>query len=76
MGKLSLQMALDYKMCERSPLEHEHEWYVLIHISSLKGEDEALTVLSIILEESLHEAVIEDAVVAQSLKQQDFLAIA
>ncbi|WP_017196303.1 FAD-binding oxidoreductase [Bartonella birtlesii] len=72
MGKLSLQMALDYKMCERSPLEHEHEWYVLIHISSLKGEDEALTVLSIILEESLHEAVIEDAVVAQSLKQQDF----
>ncbi|WP_034987628.1 FAD-binding oxidoreductase [Bartonella florencae] len=72
MGKLSLKMALDYKMCERSPLEHEHEWYVLIHLSSLQGEDEVLSVLSIILEESLKNAVIEDAVVAQSLKQQDF----
>ncbi|GAA4660495.1 FAD-binding oxidoreductase [Bartonella pachyuromydis] len=72
MGKLSLQMALDYKMCERSPLEHEYEWYVLINISSLQGDDEASSVLSIILEESLKDAVIEDAVVAQSLKQQDF----
>ncbi|WP_273760065.1 FAD-binding oxidoreductase [Bartonella sp. ML70XJBT.G] len=72
MGKLSLQMALDYKMCERSPLEHEHEWYVLINISSLQGEKEAFSVLSVILEESLKDCVIEDAVVAQSLKQQDF----
>ncbi|UTO27775.1 FAD-binding oxidoreductase [Bartonella harrusi] len=72
MGKLSLKMALDYKMCERSPLEHEHEWYVLINISSLQSDGEALSVLSVILEESLKDAVIEDAVVAQSLKQQDF----
>lgn len=72
MGKLSLQMALDYKMCERFPLEQEHEWYVLLNISSLQGDDEASSVLSIILEESLKDAVIEDAVVAQSLKQQDF----
>ncbi|GAA5100057.1 FAD-binding oxidoreductase [Bartonella acomydis] len=72
MGKLSLKMALDYKLCERSPLEREHEWYVLIHLSSLQSEDEALSVLSIILEESLQNTVIEDAVVAQSLKQQDF----
>ncbi|MBB5073506.1 FAD/FMN-containing dehydrogenase [Bartonella callosciuri] len=72
MGKFSLQMALDYKMCEKSPLEHEHEWYVLINISSLQSEDEALSVLSIILEEALKDTVIEDAVIAQSLKQQDF----
>ncbi|QLC52606.1 FAD-binding oxidoreductase [Bartonella alsatica] len=72
MGKLSFKMALDYKMCERSPLEHEHEWYVLVNISSLQGNDEALSVLSIILEESLKNGVIEDAVIAQSLKQQDF----
>ncbi|WP_208433940.1 FAD-binding oxidoreductase [Bartonella taylorii] len=72
MGKLSLQMALDYKMCERSPLEHKHEWYVLINISSLQSDEEALSVLSVILEESLKNAVIEEAVVAQSLKQQDF----
>ncbi|WP_455481036.1 FAD-binding oxidoreductase [Bartonella sp. B12(2025)] len=72
MGKLSLQMALDYKMCESFPLEHEHEWYVLINISSFQDDDEALSVLSVILEESLKDAVIEDAVIAQSLKQQDF----
>ncbi|MCZ2158513.1 FAD-binding oxidoreductase [Bartonella sp. 220] len=72
MGQLSLQMALDYKMCERSPFEHEHEWYVLVNISSLQGEGEALSVLNTILEESFKNAVIEDAVVAQSLKQQDF----
>ncbi|MBX4336148.1 FAD-binding oxidoreductase [Bartonella raoultii] len=72
MGKLSLKIALDYQVYERSPLEHEHEWYVLIDISSLQGQDEALSVLSIILEESLKDSVIEDAVVAQSLKQQDF----
>ncbi|AFR26070.1 FAD-binding oxidoreductase [Bartonella quintana] len=72
MGQLSLQMALDYKMCEKSPFEHGHEWYVLINISSLRGDDEALSVLHTILEESLKNAVIEDAVIAQSLKQQDF----
>ncbi|WP_455476560.1 FAD-binding oxidoreductase [Bartonella sp. B17] len=72
MGKLSLQMALGYNRCERSPFEHEHEWYVLINISSLKGDDEALLVLNTILKKSLKAAVIEDAVIAQSLKQQDF----
>lgn len=72
MGKLSLQMALKYKMCERHLFEHEHEWYVLLNISSLQGNDEALSVLSTILEQSLKDAVIEDAIIAQSLKQQDF----
>ncbi|WP_156850511.1 FAD-binding oxidoreductase [Bartonella refiksaydamii] len=72
MGKISLQMALNYKMCKKLPLEHEHEWYVLINISSLQSDAEALSVLSVILEESLKNAVIEEAVVAQSLKQQDF----
>ncbi|WP_019223442.1 FAD-binding oxidoreductase [Bartonella rattaustraliani] len=72
MGQISLKMALDYKMCQKSPLEHKHEWYVLVDISSLHSEDEASSVLNIILENSLKESVIEDAVVAQSLKQQDF----
>ncbi|WP_317992940.1 FAD-binding oxidoreductase [Bartonella gliris] len=72
MSKLSLQMSLSYNMCKKSPFEHEHEWYVLINISSLQGDGEALSVLSIILEDALNNAVIEDAVIAQSLKQQDF----
>ncbi len=72
MGKFSLQMALSYNTCESSPFEHEHEWYVLINISSLQDDNEALSVLSTILEESLQGAVIEDAVIAQSLRQQDF----
>ncbi|QEE08955.1 FAD-binding oxidoreductase [Bartonella kosoyi] len=72
MGNLSLQMALEYKMCEKSPFQQKHGWYVLMNISSLQGNDEALSVLSIILEKALKRAVIEDAIVAQSLKQQDF----
>ncbi|MBB4077134.1 FAD/FMN-containing dehydrogenase [Bartonella fuyuanensis] len=72
MGNLSLQMALDYKMCEKSPFQQKHEWYVLMNISSLQGNDEALSILNIILEEALKNTVIEDAVVAQSLNQQDF----
>ncbi|MGF7156859.1 FAD-binding oxidoreductase [Bartonella heixiaziensis] len=72
MSKLSLQMSLSYNMCERSPFEHEHEWYVLINISSLLGDGEALSVLSIILEKALNDTVIDDAIIAQSLKQQDF----
>ncbi|WP_142415783.1 FAD-binding oxidoreductase [Bartonella massiliensis] len=72
MGDLSLQMALDYKMCEKSPLQQKHEWYVLMNISSLQGNDEALSVLSVILEKALENAMIEDAVIAQSLKQQEF----
>ncbi|WP_455474425.1 FAD-binding oxidoreductase [Bartonella sp. B30(2025)] len=72
MGKLSLQMALDYNKCEKSLFEHEHEWYVLINISSLKGDDEALSALNTILEKSLKAEAIEDAIIAQSLKQQDF----
>ncbi|PIT69878.1 FAD-binding oxidoreductase [Bartonella tribocorum] len=72
MGNLSFQMALDYKMCEQSPLKQKHEWYVLMNISSLQGDDEALSVLNIILEKALKRGVIEDAIVAQSLKQQDF----
>ncbi|GAA5103366.1 FAD-binding oxidoreductase [Bartonella jaculi] len=72
MGKCSLQMALGYKKCEKSPFEYEHEWYVLINISSLQGDGEALSVLSTILEEALKNTVIEDAIIAQSLKQQAF----
>ncbi|AGF74235.1 oxidoreductase [Bartonella australis AUST/NH1] len=72
MGKFSLQIALQYKMSAQSLFENEHEWYVLIDISSLRGDDEASSVLSTILETALKDTVIEDAIVAQSLKQQDF----
>ncbi|WP_332065941.1 FAD-binding oxidoreductase [Bartonella sp. CB189] len=72
MSKLSLQMALSYNMGKMSPLKYEHEWYVLINISSLQSDGEALSMLNTILEESLTKMLIEDAVIAQSLKQQDF----
>ncbi|ENN92059.1 oxidoreductase [Bartonella bovis 91-4] len=72
MGKLSLQMALNYMMHANSLFEHEHEWYVLINISSLRSDDEALSVLNVILETALKDNIIEDAIVTQSLKQQDF----
>ncbi|WP_336276366.1 FAD-binding oxidoreductase [Bartonella sp. CB178] len=72
MGKLSLKMALDYNRCQGSPFRHDHEWYVLINIVSLRSGDEASLVLNGILEDSFKSGVIEDAVIAQSLKQQDF----
>lgn len=72
MGKLSLQMALNYTIHANSLFEHEHEWYVLINISSSRSDNEALSVLNVILETALKDNIIQDAVVAQSLKQQDF----
>ncbi|KEG19910.1 FAD-binding oxidoreductase [Bartonella bacilliformis] len=72
MNKLSLQMALNYKMCIRSPLDHDHEWYVLIDISSTRSDNDALSMLSDFLKAALKDSVIEDAVIARSLKQQDF----
>ncbi|MCZ2203890.1 FAD-binding oxidoreductase [Bartonella sp. A05] len=71
MGELSLQMALNYRKQMRSPLAHTHDWYVLIDISSSRSNDEALSVLTIILEAALKDSLIEDAVIAQSLNQQD-----
>ncbi|AQX18659.1 MULTISPECIES: FAD-binding oxidoreductase [Bartonella] len=72
MGKLSFQMALNYKMCSRSPFDREHEWYVLINMSSSRSDNDALSALHIVLEMALKNSIIDDAVVAQSLKQQDF----
>ncbi|ABM44654.1 hypothetical protein X471_00618 [Bartonella bacilliformis str. Heidi Mejia] len=72
MNKLSLQMALNYKMCTRSPLDREYEWYVLIDISSARSDNDALSVLSDFLEVALKDSIIQDAVITRSLKQQDF----
>ncbi|AQX27686.1 MULTISPECIES: FAD-binding oxidoreductase [unclassified Bartonella] len=72
MGKLSFQMALNYKMCIRSPFDHEHEWYVLINMSSLQSDNDALSALHVILEIALKNFIINDAIIAQSLKQQNF----
>ncbi|WP_455477294.1 FAD-binding oxidoreductase [Bartonella sp. B41] len=72
MNKLSFRMALDYKESKNSLFGQEHEWYALINIVSFQGDYEALSVLSAILDKALKYTVIEDAVIAQSLKQQDF----
>ncbi|ALE04070.1 FAD-binding oxidoreductase [Bartonella ancashensis] len=72
MDKISLQMALNYKKCDLSPFSHEHEWYVLIDVTSMRSDDDALSVLGIILEKAFEDNILDDAVIAQSLRQRDF----
>ncbi|EJF90509.1 FAD-binding oxidoreductase [Bartonella tamiae] len=70
MAKIGMQMSLAYASNIRPPLKNDHEWYVLIDLSSTKSEDEAKHALEEFLNEALEEDIIENAVLAQSLNQQ------
>lgn len=70
MAKTGMQMTLDYMHGVRAPLESEHEWYVLIELSSSHSDGEAANVMEDVLGEALENGIIDDAVIAQSLGQQ------
>lgn len=70
MAKIGMQMTLNYLHGARAPLESEHEWYVLIDLSSSHSDAEAADVMEDILGEALQKGIIDDASIAQSLSQQ------
>ncbi|WP_297322858.1 FAD-binding oxidoreductase [uncultured Bartonella sp.] len=70
MAKAGMQMTLDYMHGVRAPLESEHEWYVLIELSSSHSDGEAANVMEDVLGEALENGIIDDAAIAQSLGQQ------
>ncbi len=53
----------------RDPLEGQHEWYVLIDISSSRSEEDARTTLETILTEAFENDIIQDAAIAESVAQ-------
>ena len=55
----------------RYPLENEHEWTILIEVSSGRSVEDAQTVMATILSEAYEADVIDDAVVAGSLAQAE-----
>lgn len=70
MAKVGMEMTLNYVKDARAPLENQHEWYVLIDLSSSHSDGEATNIMEDILGEALQQEIIEDASIAQSLSQQ------
>ncbi|MCA0257995.1 MAG: FAD-binding oxidoreductase [Proteobacteria bacterium] len=57
----------------RDPLSQPHDWYVLIDISTADTADSAERLMSAVLEQGFEAGIIEDAVVAASVAQQNAL---
>lgn len=57
----------------RDPLPSAHDWYVLIDISTSDSAETAETMVTTLLEEGLESGLIEDAVIATSVAQQQAL---
>lgn len=55
----------------RHPFEQEHEWAILIEISSGHSAEDARQTLEIILESAFEDEIIDDAVIANSVAQQN-----
>lgn len=55
----------------RHPFEQEHEWAVLIEISSGRSAEDARQTLEVILENAFEDEIIDDAVIASSVAQQN-----
>ncbi|KAB2666972.1 FAD-binding oxidoreductase [Brucella tritici] len=53
----------------RDPLESQHDWYVLIDISSTRSEEDARTTLETILTEAFESDIIQDAAIGESVAQ-------
>ena len=53
----------------RDPLSAPHPWYVLIEVSSGRGEDDAGALAEAALADALSEGIVADAAVASSLEQ-------
>lgn len=57
----------------RDPLPSAHDWYVLIDISTSDAAETAETMVHALLEQGLENGLIDDAVIASSLAQQQAL---
>ena len=68
---IGMQMTLDYAPSMRAPLNGNHNWYVLLDISSSHSDAEANNIMEEILGAAVEHGIIEDATIAQSLTQQN-----
>lgn len=57
----------------RDPLEHPHDWYVLVDISTSDSAQTAVAMIETLLEQAITNGHIEDAVIASSDAQQKAL---
>ncbi|PLX36294.1 MAG: hydroxyacid dehydrogenase [Hyphomicrobiales bacterium] len=69
MPRIGLTFAVRHAPGARSPLEGEHEWYVLTELTSGRSAEEAQALLEEIFTEAFEAGIVEDAAVAQSLDQ-------
>ena len=57
----------------RDPLENPHPWYALIDISTSDSAETAQTMIETLLEQGFEAGLVEDAVIAASVAQQEAL---
>lgn len=55
----------------RHPFEQEHEWAILMEISSGRSAEDARQTLEAILESAFEDEIVDDAVIANSVAQQN-----
>ncbi|WP_079211554.1 FAD-binding oxidoreductase [Brucella pituitosa] len=69
MPRVGVEFTIAHVDGVRDPLESQHDWYVLVDISSTRSEDDARTTLETILTEAFENDIIQDAAIAESVAQ-------
>jgi FAD/FMN-containing dehydrogenase len=77
MASIAMEFTLKHAQnAVRRPIEGEYPWYVLMEISSSRSTQDAREILESVLGEAFESGIIDDAVLAESLAQQnDFWAL-
>lgn len=73
MPRIGIEFTTKHISGVRDPLETKHNWYALIDISTSDSADTAQTMVETLLEQGFEAGLIENAVIANSIAQQDAL---
>ena len=70
MNRLQLDLVVRHVPQRRSPLETDHDWYLLVELSDCGSGDDLSTTLQTLLEEAFEAELIADAAIASSETQR------
>lgn len=71
MPRIGVEFTIKHIDGVRDPLEHPHEWYVLIEISSNRSQEDARETLETILTQAFEADILQDAAIAESVAQME-----
>ena len=70
MARTPVALTVQHMQGAKNPLQAQHEWHVLVEISSSRSQDDADEVMMSLLETAFDQQLIEDGTIAQSVEQQ------